>query len=52
VLIGLSDKGHELLAAVAPGADAVEERMVAGFAPDERAALRTLLNRCRTNLSS
>jgi DNA-binding MarR family transcriptional regulator len=52
VLIGLSDKGRELLARIGPGADAVEERMIDGFAPDERAALRVLLNRCRTNLTA
>ena len=52
VLINLSDKGRELLAEVGPGADAVEERMVAGFASDEQAVLRTMLNRCRTNLTA
>ena len=51
VLIGLSDAGRDLLARVGPGADAVEERMVAGFDADERAALRAMLNRCRTNLT-
>lgn len=51
VLIGLSEKGRALLAQVGPGADAVEERMLAGFEPDERAALRAMLNRCRTNLT-
>lgn len=50
VLIGLSEQGHALLADVAPGAAEVEERMVAGLDPDQRAALRTLLNHCRTNL--
>jgi DNA-binding MarR family transcriptional regulator len=51
VLIALSEQGRELLAAVAPGAEAVEERMITGFAPDESDALRAMLNRCRTNLS-
>jgi DNA-binding MarR family transcriptional regulator len=50
VLIGLSDEGRALLAEVAPGAAEVEERMVTGLDPDQRAALRTLLNHCRTNL--
>lgn len=50
VLIGLSDEGRALLARVEPGAADVEERMLTGLASDERAALRTLLNRCRTNL--
>ena len=50
VLIGLSDEGRELLASVGPGADAVEERMIDGFDPDEQAVLRAMLNRCRTNL--
>ena len=52
VLVGLSEKGRELLAQVGPDADAVEERMTAGFEPDERAALRSMLNRCRTNLAA
>jgi DNA-binding MarR family transcriptional regulator len=52
VLIDLSEQGRELLAAVGPGADAVEDRMMAGFAPDERDLLRAMLNRCRTNLSA
>ncbi|GLZ44177.1 MarR family transcriptional regulator [Actinomycetospora sp. NBRC 106375] len=51
VLIGLSDEGRELLARVGPGADAVEERMIAGFGPDEQTVLRAMLNRCRTNLT-
>lgn len=51
VLIGLSERGRALLAAVGPGADAVEQRMVAGFDADELAALRLMLNRCRTNLA-
>ncbi|GAA4914062.1 DNA-binding MarR family transcriptional regulator [Actinomycetospora succinea] len=50
VLIGLSEEGRVLLANVAPGAAEVEERMVTGLDPDQRAALRTLLNQCRTNL--
>ncbi|MEJ2887291.1 MarR family winged helix-turn-helix transcriptional regulator [Actinomycetospora aeridis] len=50
VLIGLSPAGRALLDDVAPGAAEVEERMVTGLDPDQRAALRTLLNRCRTNL--
>lgn len=50
VLIGLSDEGRTLLAEVAPGAAEVEERMVTGLDPDDRTALRALLNRCRTNL--
>ncbi|MFC5138664.1 MarR family winged helix-turn-helix transcriptional regulator [Actinomycetospora rhizophila] len=52
VLIGLSDAGRALLDDVAPGAAEVEERMVAGLDPDQRGALRALLNHCRTNLTS
>lgn len=50
VLVGLSDEGRALLEEVAPGAAEVEERMVSGLDPDQRAALRALLNHCRTNL--
>jgi DNA-binding MarR family transcriptional regulator len=51
LLIGLSEEGRALLARVEPGAAAVEERMLDGLGPDDRAALRALLNRCRTNLA-
>jgi DNA-binding MarR family transcriptional regulator len=52
VLVDLSDEGRALLDRVGPGADAVEERMLAGFDADEQAALRVMLNRCRTNLAT
>ena len=51
VLIGLSDEGWSLLARLAPVAAEVEASMVDGFDDDERADLRALLNRCRTNLT-
>jgi DNA-binding MarR family transcriptional regulator len=51
VLIGLSDEGWSLLERLAPVAAEVEASMVDGFDDAERADLRALLNRCRTNLS-
>ncbi|GAA4730441.1 MarR family winged helix-turn-helix transcriptional regulator [Actinomycetospora chibensis] len=51
VLIGLSDEGWSLLERLAPIAAEVEASMVDGFDDAERADLRALLNRCRTNLS-
>jgi DNA-binding MarR family transcriptional regulator len=51
VLIGLSDEGWSLLERLAPIAAEVEASMVEGFDDTERAVLRALLNRCRTNLS-
>jgi DNA-binding MarR family transcriptional regulator len=51
VLIGLSDEGWLLLERLAPVAAEVEASMVDGFDDDERADLRALLNRCRTNLT-
>ena len=52
VLIGLSPQGRDLLAHVEPEAADVEAGMLEGFTAEERAALRVLLNRCRTNLTS
>ncbi|WP_433038566.1 MarR family winged helix-turn-helix transcriptional regulator [Actinomycetospora sp. CA-053990] len=51
VLIGLSDEGWSLIERLAPVAAEVEAIMVDGFDDAERADLRALLNRCRTNLS-
>lgn len=51
VLIGLSDEGWSLLERLAPLAAEVEASMVDGFDDAERADLRALLNRCRTNLT-
>jgi DNA-binding MarR family transcriptional regulator len=51
VLIGLSDEGWALLERLAPVAAEVEAAMVDGFDDAERADLRALLNRCRTNLT-
>jgi DNA-binding MarR family transcriptional regulator len=51
VLIGLSDEGWSLLERLAPVAAEVEASMVDGFDDAERADLRALLNRCRTNLT-
>lgn len=51
VLIGLSDEGWSLLERLAPLAAEVEASMVDGFDDEERADLRALLNRCRTNLA-
>ena len=51
VLIGLSDEGWSLLERLAPVAAEVEAGMVDGFDDAERADLRALLNRCRTNLA-
>jgi DNA-binding MarR family transcriptional regulator len=51
VLIGLSDEGWALLERLAPVAAEVEATMVDGFDDAERADLRALLNRCRTNLT-
>jgi len=51
VLIGLSDEGWALLERLAPVAAEVEASMVDGFDDAERADLRSLLNRCRTNLA-
>jgi DNA-binding MarR family transcriptional regulator len=51
VLIGLSDEGWALLERLAPVTAEVEAAMVDGFDDAERADLRALLNRCRTNLT-
>lgn len=51
LLISLTPAGKELLARMEARVQALEERMLRDLTPDERAALRDYLNRCRSALA-